>query len=101
MGVRAGMAEVAGGAEEGGGGGAGLWCCARRDTRGKRGYDGRRGAGMTEMSARVWRERERAGVAEVGARVWRERGGGEGYARVASPAIAAEMAAWMWVSSVM
>ena len=39
--------------EEEGGGGGGLvvgmrrWCCTRRDTRGKRGYDGVGGAGMT------------------------------------------------------
>ena len=25
------------------------WCCSRRDTRGKRGYDGGGGAGMTEV----------------------------------------------------
>ena len=28
------------------------WCCARRDTRGKRGYDGSKGAGMTDLRVR-------------------------------------------------
>ena len=27
--------------------GGGVWCCERRDTRGKRGYDGVLGAGVT------------------------------------------------------
>ena len=31
-----------------GGGEAQRWCCLRRDTRGKRGYDGGGGAGMAE-----------------------------------------------------
>ena len=43
----------------GDGGEAQPWCCARRDTRGKRGYDGDGGAGMTEMA--------RAGVTGEGA----------------------------------
>ena len=37
----AGMAEVEGGGEDG------AWCSPRRDTRGRRGYDGAGGAGMT------------------------------------------------------
>ena len=46
----------------------GVGCCARRDTRGKRGYDGIGGAGMTEWR-RVWRRRGAevgGGVAEGG-----------------------------------
>ena len=35
------------------GGGCGAWCSARRDTRGKRGYDGSTYTGMTDLLARV------------------------------------------------
>ena len=39
-------------ASEGVGGGNGVWCSARRDTRGKRGYDGSARAGAAEVGAR-------------------------------------------------
>ena len=94
----AGMTGGGGGCDERGGGndgreGAGMtgdggetqpWCCSRRDTRGKRGYDG--------AEARVWR-RWGAGMAEEVGREWRGTGvrHNRGAVRVEIPAASAGM----------
>ena len=49
-------------------GGMRRWCCSRRDTRGKRGYDDSVGAGMTVVGTRVWRWCGRG--CDGGRRVW-------------------------------
>ena len=57
------------------------WCCARRDTRGKRGYDGPWGAGVTEMGVRVMDRERGVGMAEGAGGCEGGRGGyGEGAA---------------------
>ena len=69
---------------DGVGGGLGLGCCLRRDTRGKRGYDGFWGAGVTEASAVVWglgAVRGEIPAASAGMTVWGrgcDGGGGAG-----------------------
>ena len=54
-----------------GGGEGQRWCCSRRDTRGKRGYDGSGGAGVTEVGrgcdgVGVDAAEREVGAAEVG-----------------------------------
>ena len=65
----------------------GRWCCWRRDTRGKRGYDGKGVAGMTE-----WVRCGSDGVrGRGGDRVGAEVGWGDGAVRVEIPAASAGM----------